>query len=581
MSTCEPQTDDRDGGFSLVEIVVAMGLLAAVLTASLPMFLSMVRSTVVVKQQTQAKNLGQERLEQVRDLRFHVDNQNGPFLDLLDIYYTDARLGYARGAVSVGDDELTGVYVPTGGGTGGEPTAPYYRVGTVAGELAGAPGFDQVITAQFLEADGRTILPPARFANYNSQAAGVDAPPTLTVGITVITKWQELGRQKLHRAYTQITETGPEPPVIQSQARAVSVGVSSTAADGTSLTLQGGVASLDGAQSNGSSVSGYAAGAVARRTGQPVAESRNARFQLPAQPVSEAGSADPVTSSACAWYGHGRSSVGNVTADVAGGLPRSPTNVDDAVTPRNAISGQLDNDGSNACGLLGFTNVVDSGAPLSSADPIGSHFGTSPYVKVGDATGTGTALSGSAYVTSTPLTSAAQKTFSGGSVKMARPLVLFPTSPESATQGLVTAQLTSASVDCTSGTALTPGTIAAKYSLTLRWWGRVGPTGTPAAWHEAVWTYDSTTDTAPVPASGSEPWEPSNAFLSNGRPLSDLVTADVPAAVATGTTSGQRGFPGGIMTLTTVPTLSNESQPGFSAIKVRLGQLTCVADDER
>jgi len=65
--------------------------------------------------------------------------------------------------------------------------------------------------------------------------------------------------------------------------------------------------------------------------------------------------------------------------------------------------------------------------------------------------------------------------------------------------------------------------------------------------------------------------------------LSTLVqgSATAPNGVATGASNGLRGFPTGVFTLTTAPTLLNESSPGFSAINVQLGQLSCVADDQR
>lgn len=552
---------------------MALGLLAIVLVSALPMFLSMLKSTVVIKQQTQAKNLTQERLEQVRDLRFHVANQNGPYLDLLDIYYTDSRVAYSRPAVTVGSDVLAGQFVGTGGGTNGEPVAPYYRV--TINSLSGAPVFQQVIAAQLLEADGRTVLPLSRFAAYDSQVAGADSPPSLTVGITVVTSWMQGPVQKTYRTYTQVTETRPERPVVQSQARAVTVEIGSTAVDGTSLALQGGIASLDGSQSSGSAVSGYAGGALARRTGASVVEGRNARFQLPTQPVAEAGAEAPVTPSQCAWYGFGRSSISNVTGEVTAGLPRSPVDVDDGSVPRKVITGALTDNASNACGVLGFTTVVSGGAARN--DAIGTAMGASPFVRLPDAAGSAVALSGSAYVTATPLTTTPQRTYAGARSTMARPIVLFPGSPESGGAGLVTAHLTSATVDCTSGA---PGTAAASYALSLRWWGKVGPAPAVASWHSTTWSYNSAANGGLVQRTG-ETWDPTQAVLSDGSLLSSIVTADAPVASATGAATGQRGFPNGILTLITAPTLTPDLPAGFSAVKVKLGQLTCVADDDR
>lgn len=568
-----------------MEVVIAMGLLAVLLVAALPMFLSMVRGTVVTRVQTQAKNLAQERMEQLRDLRYHVDRQNGPFLDLLDIYYTNANASSPSTTVTVGGDTLTGRYVATGGGTGGEPPAPYYKVQTAA--LAGATGFSQVVAAQFLEADGKTVVPASRFqgtatAGYDSQVAGRDTPPTLMLGVTVITRWTQDGVQKTFRTYTTVTETRPERPVLQSQARSTAVDVSSTAADGTTLQLQGGVASLDGAQSSGSSVSGYVTGALARRTGQAVQEGRSARFQLPGQPVALLGSGSAVVPAGCSWFGFGGTDVANVTGDVGSGLPKAPVNVDDT-TPKKVVSGRIIDNAGNSCGALSFTTVVDAGVQRS--DAVGGRMGPSPFAFLPDSGGSGTSVQADAYVTATDLLASPQKTYSGARMSMGRAVRLFPNSPDNPKStavdyGLVTAKVTSASLDCTSGTSTVLGTVRGSYTAVLRWWGR-NAAETMARWHEAAWTYDSATGTAPVLVAGSETWNPAGVFLADGQPLSNVVSVELPKPVTEGGASGLRGFSNGILSLASVSTLATETQLGSSAVQVKLGQLTCVADDQR
>lgn len=174
MSTSSRRRRSReDGGFSLIEIVVAMGLLMVVLTASLPMMLSMLRSTVTTKMNTQGKNLAQERLEQLRDVRFHVDRQNGPFLDLLDLYFTNAKSSGTPTTITSGAGTLTGRYLASGTSNG--IAAPLYEVST--GNLPGAGQFSQVVLAQFLGANG-AVLPASQYQDlYDSQLVGSDAPP--------------------------------------------------------------------------------------------------------------------------------------------------------------------------------------------------------------------------------------------------------------------------------------------------------------------------------------------------------------------------------------------------------------------
>lgn len=581
MSTCDslPRRRDDDG-FTLIEIVVALGLLAVVMTAALPVFVSMLRATVVTRMDTQAKNLAQQRLDQMRNLRFHVDQQNGPFLDLLDMYYTNANS--AGVPITVPNTTLTGKYVAAGAGAGGEPTGPYYRVTT--GPLADATDFQQVIAVQFLAPDGSTV-PAARYQNsYNSQVAGADQPPTLMLGVTVITNWTQGANPKSYRTYTRITDSRPGLPVIQSQSRAVAVDITSTAKDGTTLQLRGGLANVDGAQSSGSSVSGYAVGALATQTGQSAVSGAAAQFALPASGPSSSGSTGPQSGGGtCSWYGFGSTDVVNVTGDLTGGLPKAPSNVD-AATPPNRLSGHIAKNGGGTCGQLMYNNLAGGGVGLTSPDPLGVEMGAVPYVRIPDTTsGSGPSIAGSGYVTATALTATPKQVRSGAAVSMAQSAVLFPGTPEpSSGRGLVSAAVTTGSVDCVSGA---PGTVTGKYTLSVGWWGRHA-TEASAEWHEATWTYDSTA--TPVMVQSGDTWDPANTYLSNGTTLSQLVslspTSGTPNTVTTGATNGLRGFPSGIITLTTASTRDSSTDPANSAsstINVKLGHLTCVADDVR
>jgi type II secretory pathway pseudopilin PulG len=149
VSGCDVRNHARgEDGFTLIEVVVAFGLLVVVMVSALPVFVHMLKATAVTKANTQAKNLAQERLDQMRDLRFHVDRQNGPFLDLLDTYYTNAKSAGPTTTVTSGSGTVSGKYVALGGGTGGEPAAPFYRVST--GPIPGATRFSQIIDSQFL-----------------------------------------------------------------------------------------------------------------------------------------------------------------------------------------------------------------------------------------------------------------------------------------------------------------------------------------------------------------------------------------------------------------------------------------------
>jgi prepilin-type N-terminal cleavage/methylation domain-containing protein len=569
-----PVARSGDEGFTLIEVMVALVLTAIVMAAALAMLLATMKGTATVRKDTQAKNLTQERIDQMRDLRYHVDRQNGPYIDLLDIYYTN--VSGAVTTVSAGGATLSGNFIASGGGTGGEPPAPFYRVST--GPISGASSFSQVIDTQFLAADG-TALPASNFSTYDSQVAGKDAPPSLMVGVTVITTWTDAGKTKTNRTYTRITDGRPQAPVVQSQARAVALDITSTAADGTTLELQGGVANLDGAQSSGSSVSGYLTGALATRTGQTPVTGLVSQFSLPSQAVTSTGSSSNEDPGSCSWYGFGRTGTSDSTGDVSAGLPLAPLDVN-AATPLNQASGYIQANSGGSCGLLSYDNTVGGGT-VRTGSGVPAVFGPAPFIQVPDiVAGSGAAVSGSGYVTTNPLASSPQQTKAGASAFTSRSVVAFPNSLEALGNGLVRVALNSSSVDCVSGSGASAGTVTGKYSVTVKWWGRdtSNSLALPGL-HTATWTYDSSAAT-PLTMSG-EVWNPSRYALSNGITLDQVVTLSAPAVVTAGATNGLRGFPNGVVTITTAPTLQNETAPGYSAINVAVGRLTCVADDQR
>lgn len=582
----------REAGFTLVELMVALGLLMLVMVASLPAFLGMLRSSVSTRMQTQAKNLSQQRLEQLKDLRFHIDRQNGPFLDLLDIYYTNADSSAATTLVTVDGTATSGKYVTSPTGAREEPAVPYFRVTsskTIRGKV-----FDQTVYAQFLRPDGRPLSMAPYQGVYDSQVVGKDAAPSTAVAITVVTNWIDGPRSKYVTTRTRITDGRPQAPVIQTQARAVAVQVTSTAVDGTTLDLKAGVASADGSQSTGSAVSGFATGASAARAGAAPATGKAVYFSLPDQAVStvnSAGGPQAVGPGCASWFTFGGSDVANGTGGLPSGLPRVPANVD-STTPVQRMAGFLLANGGGACGLLSYDNVAGGGVPRSttSADALGYEMGPAPYVRTPDGSGSGAVITGSVYVVSSAVSPGPLQSTSGAAAQAVQPVVIFPNNPESGGRGLVSLRLLSSSLTCNSGTTSgAPGTATASYTFELGWWGR-GPTeaANPATavtvapvWHTATWTYSS----GGAPVRTGPAWDPANTYLGNGTRLSDLIASPAqnaaPAVMTEGATSGLRGFNQGIFSLTTTSTLLNETQPGYSAIKVAVGQLTCVADDQR
>jgi hypothetical protein len=335
-------------------------------------------------------------------------------------------------------------------------------------------------------------------------------------------------------------------------------------------------------------VSGFITGATATQTGVTPTTGKTGQFYLPSQTVTSGGNSGNQTyGGSCNGWAFGKTDTNNVTADVSAGLPKAPSNVDSG-SPFNYASGFISRNSGGGCGLLSYDNTISGGLAKTSADATGFEMGATPYVQSPDVTGSGAAISGAGYVTSNPLPTSPQQTKAGATASMASAVVLFPNNPESTfnatfgSKGLVAAILDSGSVDCVSGSGGLDGTVVGKYTLRMFWWGR-GTADAAARWHAARWTYDSGSGSSPVLTAGSDTWDPTNTLLGNGLRLSDLVSASgvTPNVVTSGATNGLRGFANGIFTLTTAPTLTNEPGVGFSAINVQLGQLSCVADDQR
>jgi Tfp pilus assembly protein PilV len=258
-----------EGGFSFVEILVAFSVLAFVLLGAIPMLWAGLRSTLITRTDTTAKNLAQERVEQMRNYLFHIDvnappdkpavcwtdvNKTDPaaspeacdYRDLLDTYYR---------SLTAATSAATGGYVSSTSALRGpdEPsTGAFYRF--VVDPVPGFSDYRQVIASQFLNANRESVTPPA---TYNSQIAGQDFPASRLLGVTVITTWQVGALSKKFVLFTQIAGDPPAVPAVTVQARATGLRVSGGlpppfAGDpGRLLALEAGISSSDGSVATG------------------------------------------------------------------------------------------------------------------------------------------------------------------------------------------------------------------------------------------------------------------------------------------------------------------------------------------
>ena len=540
-----------DGGFSLIEIIVALSIFSIIAIAALPLLLTSLKVTVKVKLETEAKNLSQLQVERMRGLAFHVDRQNGPFIDLLDLYYTNTGT-----AVQTRADGTTGQWLADAAGVDGAPVGPAYLV--TKPSVDGVPGFRQRVYTQFLRTTATRAVVPA---TYDSQVVGRDNPPAQLVSVTVLTNFTRSGRSGLLRTYTEVADESSSVAFISSQAQSQALRVTSTSADQLETLIgQAGQAKADGSLTTGSVAGVQGEAASAEVLGGARVLGAIADASAPANPagtagVSATGNALQLGTSSCGWVSFGKSRVVDATATTAAGYPVVPANAPADVTSPGATvtrSGLVS--AGSGCGSKSFAwrNVVDAPAypvaygvrnsdPLVSVEdvPGGEDLtATSPAVGTVSVAATG--------LLDVPRSVTARATATTGVVRV------LPTGSFSA--GLVTAQLESSQITCRSGAVA-----SASYKLRLRW---------PGQSSDRVFELSTAAVNLLPP--------PSTILFTEGgvpRNLGEYLDWKV----ATGVTEGANG----IRSLGPVFTLSGKAAAVGRDFTLTLGTLSCVADDNR
>ena len=558
----------NEGGFTLIEVIVALTIFSVVAVAALPLVLVALKASARAEVQTLAKDLSQLRIERMRNLAFQVDRQNGPFVDLLDRYYTNAS-GLVRPVPADPTDPdpgCSGQYLIATDTRPGAPTGPSYRVSCAW--LPEAKGFEQYVYTQFLRKTTVPVTPPA---TYDSQTPNRDSSPSSLVGVTVLTKWVRKGQQGDLRTYTELADAANNQPLITTQAQAVALRVSSNFASPTvprTLVAETGVVKVDGSLTTGSVASAQTIGASLAHVGvdNTTVEQKTASAGSTSAPTvgDPAGTAAEVSAPAtgagissgagylaCGWGWVGRSAYGNLTAKTSGGLPVVPASNTATVTEAGSTTtkaGLLSSGNGCAGYAFGFRNWLTSATYSLGLSPL------KPLVFIDDVTGGGSVAAGpvlgEAGVTATDLTAVPSNasSFAKASVGTVR---MLPTTERPG--GLVTAKLTSATVVCVAGSPVT-----GSFSLDVTW-----PGGSKTV------TYPS----AVVP---SLPDESLITFVDGGvtRRLSDFLEWSVSSGV-TESASGAQAIDQ-VFRLT-----SPDSVVGPGGLAVQLGALSCNAADDR
>jgi type II secretory pathway pseudopilin PulG len=300
----------------MVEILVAISLFALLAAATVPLLITATRASVIARLDTGAKNLSQQRFEQMRNLPFRIayDPIVTTSRDLLDTYYPN--LTAPPGGIT------TQGYVTTQPRRAGEPsTGPFFR--TVFTTSLGNADYTQYVATQFLVPETKAPIAPS--PGYNAFSLSDSAPSPL-VQVTVTTEWQAGPQSKILTVQSQISDVAASAPLLNVSGRVSALEATSTigSTSTTDLSLEAGVVNLDAGIGSGTTAAVSAQGAAASLT--PGTRVDGARQNAQAPPDSTATTQSDPTShdlllGADLLARIPKTDAAAVLAKTAGGLP--------------------------------------------------------------------------------------------------------------------------------------------------------------------------------------------------------------------------------------------------------------------
>ena len=575
LNRARQRAGNGEGGFTLIEIMVAITLVAIAAGGSIPLLIVGMKAANNSKLNTQAKNLAQQRMESMRDLPFHVDRQNGPFVDLLDIYYTNVSTTSTT-RTRAGETEV-GQWVSSGAASPA-PSGPLYKVTVTS--IPDFPNFSQTIYSQFLNVTG-SALAAASFSSYDSQTEGKDQPPTLMLGVTIKTTWNDHGTSHSYTSYTRIADSRGLTSALTTQGSATFLRVTSTGEAGNALTVDVAKADASGGLATGSNAAADIRTIEAHDAAGQNYFGASATATSPTASAPGTGPLGPLDSSSngtCGWVEAGPTQYSEVTADTsASGLPRVPANVDTGTPPTHQAAAQLLS-GSNTCaGIFGFSNQSSS---YSSSLMLS---GTQPLVTIGNAGSNSVTVSGSAWVNASASTADPHTVTSGANASATKRVRLFPgASYITDGLGLLDIQLTQATIACSSSVTGGSATQSAtgSWSVTIDYWQSTNSSGGGQRVTLPTYTWNSATGSGSADPLAAI--DPNNIVVyQNGSTvlhLSDYISSwSTTRTITENRNSGVHQLQG-IVSISTEPVRAGDI---MSAVGLQIGNLSCVADDNR
>jgi prepilin-type N-terminal cleavage/methylation domain-containing protein len=549
-----------DDGFTLVEIMAAIVVFALVAGMALAMLLSAIRGGLVSKQDTVGRNLTQAKIEELRNLPYHIDQAVSTEYDLLDLYYPNMTGSAALATTG---------YVPaasTRDTTVGDPASgAFFR--TVVASVPNFSQFKQYVTVQFVDASGNPKTP---LTGWSAATAGSDTPVTNMVNLSVTTLWSVGTSAKKYNIFTSISAGRPLVPKVNIQGHVEGLNVTGLLPSGLQGTLD--AASLDFNASFSNIVTAAATALGARAEIEGGTSVTGALTSVTAPPNVGPVASGSISGQTLNYNGNlfalfGKSDTQNIAAGSAAGQPYAGTSTSPLTT-------ELLNTGSGA-------------AAQYSNQPQSDHLGltnASTVVKVLDgssapaisSTGYGTsATSSTAHSATSKITGLTTSTFE-----------LFPTSQ--APDGIVQVVVNRAALTCTTGANFGAASTASStltYSASVRW----------AVWSAGTLSYSpwvglsDTNSSDPLPSAatmsssqvgvdaGGSPIYLSDYIASWG----SLTSGAIGVAPAVQKTTDNKSISANYQGLLTINSQPLRTGDATSGVGVTIGAISCLAVDFR
>lgn len=571
----------RDGGFSLIEVIVALGILAIVSTALLPQLIIGIQSTGTARVVSQSKGVAQAELERMRNLPFHITPDAGDYRDVLDYYYrnrsgpgTTPGCTDGSGAFASPTTAWSGYVADGGPRCSYEPASgAFYRTVRVVPAVSGSTSFVLVVDAQFLS--GATPpLPVAPAAGYDTQTTAGARPASAQLGATVTVLYRDRTTLKPTTTTTQIFDQPTRTSRIRADGGATALEVGSVTTANGPVSLSVGLLNLAGSLSYASTaslnLSGVSAGLATGETSTGTSRSVSA-------PPTSAAAVDSVppgvlSSSGCQVACWGGTRLEKPAVSASQGLPT----IGSPASPAQAL-------------LLDVSNLGVSFGVGSSSDYRPSLGLDPPLVRVAEdavtqgsgiaagcapgSTGASAFVAASGYLTTTDAAAADPLAVDVCVAARASTISLFQTS--FAPRGVVRVELRGASARCRVQGAAHTASTSRDYEAVVRYWNGIS--------YQVAATITPGTTTDPLEALNldSIPVGGLHVLGDYIDSWSALTASEVDASVVGG--RAQVKIPG-LVTLASEPVRKDNllSAPDpTSVVSLTLGALGCLAEDSR